>query len=206
MGLLKKIGGALKKVGGIGAGFAVGGPVGAIAAGAKMLGNSGRPPMMNYGAVQGGGVPMQSNSNSTYGNIDRTVFGGWLPGGANPLNPITGRPVSFGPGGAGGHGCEPSKAVMASQVLSGQLQVVGNPQLVQREVAPPGYVLVCLPDGRKIAVLKEIAYMYGLKKRPQKSGGISRKDVQTARRVQAVITSMTTARKPKLALKSGRKR
>lgn len=89
------------------------------------------------------------------------------------------------------------------------LPVIADPFSVEALRAPRGYVLVQNPDSDdpmdKVAVLKQVAYALGLKKRPQR-GGISAREIRAARRVQSVISSLTVNRQPKFKLRKGRKR
>jgi hypothetical protein len=75
--------------------------------------------------------------------------------------------------------------------------------------APRGYVLIQNPESDdpqdKIAVLKEVAYALKLRKRPSGGGGISSRDIRTARHVQRVIGKLTVNRKPKFRLKTGKR-
>lgn len=130
-----------------------------------------------------------------YGDLD-ALLGGLLPGGVAPQNPFPGfgGPPAIGPGGAG------------SAVLNGDVQIVASPQRVTVEKAPPGYVIVSKANGQKVAMLREVAYALGLRKRPHKRGGISAKDIQTARRVQGVVMSLTVKRAPRVPIKGARRR
>ena len=119
-------------------------------------------------------------------------LGGILPGGV---------PLGTGPSGMAltGPGA-------GAPVAYGQLGGVTAPvTTTQRYVAPPGYVLVSQGQGKPpVAVLAKVAYALGLKKRPQRGGGITRNEIQAAQKVQRVIMSLTTTRKPRLPLKKGR--
>ena len=119
-------------------------------------------------------------------------LGGILPGGV---------PLGTGPSGLTLFG---SGAGAPLPVAAGQLGNVTAPvQQVQTYKAPPGYVLVSQGQGKPpVAVLAKVAYALGLRKRPVRGGGITRKDLERARHVQRVVMSLTTARKPKLPLKT----
>ena len=129
---------------------------------------------------------------------DYSTFDSWL-GGILP----GGVPIGTGPSGlsltGGGTG---------APVAYGQLGNVTAPVMsVQTFKAPPGYVLVSQGQGKPpVAVLAKVAYALGLKKRPVRGGGLTRKDIERAKHVQRVVMSLTTARKPKLHIKTGRKR
>jgi hypothetical protein len=120
-------------------------------------------------------------------------LGGILPGGVAPGTGPSGRALF-------GAGTDAPAGV-------GQLgAVTALPRQVSRYQAPPGYVLVSQGEGRPpVAVLAKVAYALGLKKRPQRGGGLTRREISAARHVQSVIMSLTTTRKPKLALKKGRR-
>ena len=135
--------------------------------------------------------PVQSPIQSGYNWIDQRL-GGILPGG---VLPTAFQPKFHGPGGGMGGG-----------VLTGEIPMVTNPQQVQVARAPRGYVHVTMPDGTQKAVLKEVAYALGLRKRPQKRGGVSSRDVRVARRVQKFVTDLTVARQPRTRIAKKRSR
>lgn len=123
--------------------------------------------------------------------IDQNLAQGWLPGGVLPKG--------YGPG---------TNAVTGGgvQVVNGQIPMVTDPITHTGPRAPHGYVLVKMPDGSIKAVLKEVAYALGLKKRPQKRGGVSAKEIRTARKVQSLITSLTVARHPRTPIRKKARR
>ena len=129
-----------------------------------------------------------------YNSFDAWL-GGLLPGGVAPGTLPGGGAVPFTPG----------AAVVSGSAATGGLTITAPPQSVSVLRAPKGYVLVTLPNGSKIAMLAKVAYALGLKKRPTRGGGITGREVQAARRVQAFVMSLTTARKPKMPIKKGRR-
>lgn len=84
------------------------------------------------------------------------------------------------------------------------LPLVTEAQEVEVLRAPRGYVLIQNPESDdpsdKVAVLKEVAYALGLRKRPSR-GGISAREIKAARRVQSVIMSLTVKRVPRVPIK-----
>lgn len=131
------------------------------------------------------GVQVQQQpAQGSYQWFDQNIFKGWLPGGTPP---------QLGPGGG-------------AAAVGGQIPMVTDPVNVTAPRAPRGYVLVHMPDGSTKAVLKEVAYALGLKKRPQKRGGISSKEIRTARKVQHLITSLTVARHPRTPIRKKARR
>lgn len=128
-----------------------------------------------------------------YGQLD-SMLGGILPGGTPFQNPFS--PQTYGPG----------TGVAGAAVLNGDVQIIAAPQTVSVQKAPPGYVIVSKANGQKVAMLKEVAYALGLRKRPHKRGGISGKDIQTARRVQGVIMSLSVKRAPRVPIKGGKRK
>lgn len=137
-----------------------------------------------------------------YEKIDRGLFGGLLPFG----QPFGQSNIGAGAGACGSR-LDLGDQLTVQAVASGSLKMATKPVTVQRVVAPPGYVLVCAPNGEKIAVLKPIAYALGLRKRPVKGGGLTRRELQAAAKVQRFLSAHTVARKPKGALlRAGKKR
>lgn len=128
-----------------------------------------------------------------YDSLD-SYLGGLLPGGV---------PVGTGPSGLS---LFPGLGNGAAGGVAQLPNVTAPVSTVQRYQAPPGYVLVSQGQGRPpVAVLAKVAYALGLKKRPVRGGGLSRRDIAAAHHVQRVVMSLTTARKPKLALKKGKR-
>jgi hypothetical protein len=115
-------------------------------------------------------------------------IGNWLP--STPPVPWTGG--SLTPGGVG------------AGVLSGQLPLITDPIPYQGLKAPKGYTLV-RNGNETVAILSVVAYALGIKKRPQKSGGISGREIAAAKRVQRVIGGLTVNRQPRMKLKAGKK-
>jgi hypothetical protein len=84
----------------------------------------------------------------------------------------------------------------------GGVPIVTSVQQATCLKAPPGYSIVTV-NGQKVAMLSQVAYALGLKKRPQRGGGITRREVAAARKVQSFVMALTVARKPRLAIKRG---
>ena len=133
--------------------------------------------------------PPANTAPGSYGWFDQNIFAGWLPGGTAP------RIGSNALGSGGG-----------LEAINGQIPMVTDAPNVTVPRAPRGYVLVRMPDGSVKAVLKEVAYALGLRKRPKKRGGISSKDISTARKVQHLITSLTVARHPRTPIRKKARR
>ena len=157
----------------------------ATAAGTKVVTRAGTapaapppPPMPEIGGI--GGYPVPAG------------VSGWnqSPGGT-PL------PAAV-PSGRGG--------MAAMAVLSGQIPMTTAPVAAMTMKAPPGYVLIRANDGRSVAVLKEVAYAIGLRKRPHKTTKISARDVQGARAVQGFIEKFSVKRTPRTPIKKGKRR
>lgn len=126
-----------------------------------------------------------------YGLLDQ-LLGGWLPGGgSSPRFP------GISPGTTGG---SPSGVTGP-----GGIAITAQPESYTAYRAPKGYSIVTLPNGMKTAVLTKVAVALGLKKASSRGGGITAREVKAARRVQAFVMGMTTARKPKMQLKKGKR-
>lgn len=147
-------------------------------------------------------VPMgnaPSQNAGAYDAVDQ-LLGGWLPGG------------TYGPGGTfnglnlQGSGGAVVPGSGAAGVLSGQVPIITRPNTVSVLRAPQGYVLVKGPNGQVVAMLKPVAYALGFRKRPSRRGGISGKEVSSARKVNRLLMELTVGRKPKSALKTKGKR
>lgn len=138
---------------------------------------------------------MPDYTSGFYSSFD-SFLGGLLPGGA-PLGTL--------PGG-GAVPFSPAASLQSGQTaVPGGMQIIAQPQQVTALRAPKGYVIVTDSTGRKVAMLAKVAYALGLRKRPSRGGGITAREIASARRVQSVIQSLTTARKPKMPLKKGRR-
>lgn len=190
------LGDLARTVGGAAAGFVAGGPVGAVIGGAsQLLGGGGKP--APYGPPPGYAGPTLQHPiqvASPFGTVTPTAI---LPGGMPFIQPN--QQQQQAPGGTGGG----SKGLAAALVLSGQIPAVTNVQQATRFVAPPGYVIVQTPSGPR-AMLRELAYALGIKKRPTR-GGLSKRDLQGAYRTQAMIKRLTTCA-PKTKLKTRKRR
>lgn len=98
-----------------------------------------------------------------------------------------------------------NRAVLASLVMSGQIPAMQPALRKIVTAAPPGYVIIQTPQGPR-SILKPVAYALGLKKKPVKRAILSRRDIQGAHRVNRIIGEYSVHRKPKLQLKSGKKK
>jgi hypothetical protein len=102
-------------------------------------------------------------------------------------------------GGYGGGGEEMSMGGMP-------VPFIVEPEYRESPRAPRGYVIVQDPTtGQPIAMLKEVAYALGLRKRSRRGGGISASDIRRAKKVQRVVTALTVKREPRVRLKTGKR-
>jgi hypothetical protein len=101
--------------------------------------------------------------------------------------------------GAGGRGGP--RGLLAGLIASGQIPVFQQVQLVARAVAPPGYVVIRLPSGQNVAVLREVAYALGIRRRPSRAG-ISARDIRAAKKVQRLVKRLTVGRKARIPLRA----
>lgn len=164
-------------------------PVGTVAGilGGGGGGYSGQSP---YGPPPG--VPGNINLPAIGGQTSINLPGFGAPGFGVTYTPSSAAPMQLGPGGGG-------KGLAAALVLSGQIPAVTNVQTVSVPRAPAGYVIVQTPQGPR-AMLRELAYSLGIKKRPSR-GGLTKRDIQGAYRTQALVKRLTVC-KPKHPLKT----
>ena len=153
----------------------------------------GKVPALSIPAYTGGG----QMANGGQGNIITDLFGRVGDAAQGAFDGVVRR--------LGGGTPVPSGTL---PMAGGAFPVSTAPLQVTALRAPKGYVLVTNPmTGQKIAVLKQVAYALGLRKRPHRAE-ITARDMRGAMRVQSFIKRHTVQRHPKVALKTktGRKR
>ena len=102
----------------------------------------------------------------------------------------------------GGYGMGPAGTVVPGLPVA----ITKPPRFEARAVADKGYVIVDVGEGKKIQMLKKVAVAMGLRKATRRGGGITAREIKSARKVQRVITALTVKREPRVKISKGKKR